>query len=132
MEEIVTPEQSAANEDKLNAFWAATDEKAATIGANLKCKVFSIVLQDTEGGEDFVVGFAKVPDLTTQLRLIDKSADNSRGVSLEACSTALDSLIITSESDTRITDKENTAYWKGACLSMSYYMGFAIPVLKKK
>jgi hypothetical protein len=119
-------------ETKVNKFWAGIDEKVTALSASLRCKVFPIVLLDSEAKGDFVVGFAKVPDLITQLRLIDKSAGNDNGFSLEACSTALETLLIVSETDKRISDKQDLTYWKGACVSLSQFMGVAIPVLKKK
>ena len=113
-------------------FWDDIDLKTKTIGESLRCRVFPIVLLDVANNGEYVVGFAKVPDLITQLRLIDKSAGNENGFSLEACSIALDSILIKSETDPRIADKEDLNYWKGACVCMSQFMTTAIPVLKKK
>jgi hypothetical protein len=122
-----TPEQV----DK--AFWESVDTKTAELATALRTKVFPIVLLDTTGNGDYVVGYARTPDMITQLRLIDKSAGNGNGFSLEACSTALESLLIASESDKRIApDGEDGNYWKGACVSLSQFMNMAMPVLKKK
>lgn len=126
-DETITPE-----EQKMAEFWQGIDDRSTTIATALRCKVFPIVLQSKEVDGEFVIGFARVPDLTTQLRLIDKSADNGAGISLEAASQALESLIIASESDKRITDKEDASYWKGACLMLAQFMGISLPVLKKK
>lgn len=123
----LTPE-----EIKFNKFWAGIETRKEAIATSLKCKVFPIVLLDTANPKEYVVGFAKQPDLITQLRLMDKSAGNSNGFSLEACSIALDELLIVSETDKRIADKENPDYWKGACVLMSQFMTTAIPILKKK
>lgn len=113
-------------------FWADLSERQAAIEASLKCKVFPITVEDISGSGEYVVGFAKEPDLITKLRLIDKSADNGNGISMEACSHALDNLIITSETDERIHDKKDARYWMGACLTLSQFMMVAMPVLAKK
>lgn len=117
---------------KEQEFWESLEERQKTIEDKIKGKVFPIVLIDINNAEERVTGFARIPDLITQLRLIDKSAGNDNGFSLEACSTALDSLIITSETDERIYNKQDLNYWKGACTTLSQFMTTAIPVLKKK
>jgi hypothetical protein len=126
----LTPDEQAAK--KMADFWKGVDDKVESIGLGLKCKVFPIVLVENITTGAFVVGYARVPDLITQLRLIDKSAGNENGYSLEACSTALTELLISAETDERITNKQDLNYWKGACLTLAQFMGVATPIIKKK
>lgn len=122
----LTPEQIDAQA------WAALDERKKSIEATLGKKVFAIMLRDLEDVNGRVTGFAYEPDLTAQVRLIDQSSECANGFSLEACSKALESLIIVSETDARIHEKKNLSYWKGACAFLSQFMGVAAPVFKKK
>jgi hypothetical protein len=113
-------------------FFKGIDERQAAIEQNLKCKVFPIILQEIGGSGEYVVGFAKEPDLITKLRLIDKSAGNENGICIEACSTALENLIIVSETDERIHSKSDARYWVGASLTLSQFMMMALPAIYKK
>jgi len=115
-----------------STFFTSIDERQKAIETTLKCKVFPIILQEIGGSGDYVVGFAKEPDLITKLRLIDKSAGNDNGVSMEACSIALENLIIVSETDERIHNKVDTRYWMGSCLTLSQFMMMALPAIYKK
>lgn len=117
--------------DKDAAFWANIDERKAAIESRLMRKVFPLVVADRQTA-DFIVGFAYEPDLTTKLRLIDKSSGMEHGISVEACSSVLDSLIIAGETDERITAKKDHEYWIGASYCLAQFMGTAIPVFKKK
>lgn len=115
-------------------FYANLEERKAKIEANLKGrKVFPIVLIDMSNTANRVVGFALKPDIHTQMKLIDMGQDFRNGVSLEACSKALESLIIKTETDERILDTENyPEYWKGACLTLGQFHTVAISEFKKK
>lgn len=121
--------------EQIAQFWLDIDAKQAVIESTLKQKVFPIVLQSVESENEFVVGWAKKPDMITQLRLIDKSEGSANGILLEVAHTVLTALILTSETDSRITDENGefyAVYWKGACYSLKQFMGLAIPTLKKK
>ena len=117
---------------KLDKVFAEMDIRKATIEATLKCKVFPIVLMSHEEDGEFVLGFAKEPDLITELRIADKSAAAGVDVSDEACHTALMSLIIKGESDARIDPEVDRKYWKGAIKLLVQFLTFAIPLVKKK
>ena len=122
-------------ENKIEQMWADIDKKVETLSATLRKKVYPIVLQSVEESGAHVIGYAYKPDMTTQLRLIDKSEGNANGISLEAAGQAIEALIISAASDTRITDKNGEyydVYWKGACYSLKQFMGLAVPELKKK
>lgn len=118
-------------EDKDAAFWANVDERKRNIESKLGRKVFPITIVDRRTG-DWVLGYAYEPDLTTKLRLIDKSASVDNNISVEACSSVLESLIIASETDERITNKKDHEYWIGAAYCLAQFMTTAIPVFKKK
>lgn len=121
--------------NEIEQMWAGIDEKVSLLSSKLGRKTFPIVIQSVETAGEYVIGYAYKPDMTTQLRLIDKSEGNANGISLEAASQALEALILTSECDSRITDKNGEnydVYWKGACYSLRQFMGLAIPALKKK
>lgn len=127
----LTPEQQAII-DKDRAFWADIDLRKQAITERVKREVFPItILSKTEPGE-YVVGFAYAPDLTSQLRMIDKSRASGVDISIEACSAVMETSLIMSETDPRISDKKDLDYWKGACATLSQFMGMAIPVIKKK
>ena len=112
---------------------AEAEAKAAQISSSLGRKVFAILLPDLETPGEFVTGFAYEPDLYTQLKLMDRSMAEGVNISIAACSQALESLILTAETDPRILDKNGTAaYWKGACFSLSAFMTMTVPVFKKK
>lgn len=113
-------------------FWANIDKRKETITSKLGKKVFPIVVVDRATG-DYIVGFAYEPDLTTRLRLMDKSSGIESGISVEACSQVLESLILDGETDPRITDKnKNPEAWIGASYCLAQFMSSAIPVFKKK
>lgn len=114
------------------AFWETIDDRKKTIEEKLRCKVFPIVLKSIGEEGALVVGFAKEPDLVAKARLIDKSADNGNGLSIEACIIALDSLIIKGETDERIWDKKDERYFMGAAITLQQFMFLALPVFKKK
>lgn len=126
----LTPEQLAAQKEA--EFWAGIEERKSNIEKAQSRKVFSIVLPDLTTPGERVVGFAYEPDLSTQLRLIDKGSEYRTGFSLEACSNALESLLIKSETDERISNKKDLNYWKGAASALAQFMGVATPILKKK
>ena len=135
--ETITPltEAEQQQKDKEDAMWAEIWEKAAALSKNLGYKVFPIVVQSVEEEGAFVIGYARKPVIVTQCRLIDKSEGSIYGISLEAAASAMEALVIVSESDPRITDKNGEyydVYWKGAAYSLKQFMGLAIPVLKKK
>lgn len=115
-------------------------QKAATDNAQLVAdrltktmgrKVYPIVLADVSEKDKFVIGYAYEPDLTTQCRLIDKSDNVSSGISLEAAVQAIGELIITGESDKRLTDETGAhfnLYRKGSAYTLVRFMGLAKPV----
>ena len=123
-------------EDKFNEVYDAAEAKAKIIGDNLnpKCKVYPIVLY-LEAEKEYVVGFARKPDMATQLRLIDKSDGRNGIINMEIGDKVMRALIVTEECDKRIVD-ENEAYydqyWKGAVFTLATFMGVATPLIKKK
>jgi hypothetical protein len=109
------------------------EAKAKEISQRVGRKVFAILLPDMEEPGKFVTGYAYEPDLQTQLKLMDRSMSAGVNISIEACSLALETLILPAETDPRMLDKSGTAvYWKGACFSLSEFMTMTIPVFKKK
>jgi len=128
-----TTEQTTLTEieSKDAAFWANMDERKIAIESKLGRKVFPLAIVDRATGE-WISGFAYEPDLTTKLRLIDKSASTENGISVEACSSVLESLVIASETDERIASKKNHELWIGASYCLAQFMTTAIPVFKKK
>lgn len=127
----VIPIEATAME-ALNAVFATMEERKSAIEESLKCKVFPLVLMSHEIEGEYVLGFAKQPDLITQFRIEDTSQAKGVDVSIEACHTALKSLIIKSESDPRIDPAIDPKYWKGACKSLVQFLVYAIPLVKKK
>jgi len=124
-----TPDAQPTIEELIAGF----EERAKSISVSTGRRVFAIVLPDAEKAGEFVVGFAYEPDLQTQLRLMDKGQAAGVNISIEACSTALETLILKSETDPRILDQTGTAmYWKGACFALSEFLLMAVPVFKKK
>ena len=119
-------------ENALQSVFDELDKRQAAIEESLKCKVFPIVLCSTTEANKFVTGFARVPDIITRFRLIDKSNEKGVEMSIEACSIAMESLIIKSESDPLIDMNVNFEYWASACSFLQNYMKGAVPVLKKK
>lgn len=133
--EDIAPVELTEAQKKEEAMWAEIWDKVDTLSKKLGYKVYPITIQSVEAEGEFVIGYARKPDMITQCRLIDKSEGSVYGINLEAAAQAMESLIIVSESDPRITDTKGEyydVYWKGAAYSLKQFMGLAIPVLKKK
>mgnify|MGYP006266470709 CR=1 FL=1 len=127
--EEIKPTEEVSQIEKV---FVALDERQAAIEERMKCKVFPLVVASVEKSGEFLTGFARVPDITTRFRLIDKSTERGVNMSLEACNEAMSSLIIREESDVRFNAETNFEYWAAACTLLQQFMLAAVPVLKKK
>lgn len=133
MEITQTQEQIDATA-KLDAFWKGVEDKAEAIAVATKRKIVPIVVRDFSNPDAYVVGYMLRPDLTTQLRLIDRGQDFASGFSQEEASKVLQANLIVAESDGRINmvTEEGELYWKGALVVLYDFVKAAIPVFKKK
>lgn len=100
------------------------------IKADEKRDTFPIVIP-IDG--DVVTGLAYAPDLIAQCRIIDKSAATRVDVSMEACVSALQTLLIEKHTDPRILNyNEDPTFFKGAAVALGQFCLVRIPALKKK
>ena len=133
MQETKTQEQlekERLEKERVDAAFERLEKIQKQIKADTKRETFPIVIP-IDG--DVVTGLAYAPDLIAQCRIIDKSASKGVDLSIEACVSALQTLIIPEHTDARILNyDEDHTYFKGAAVALGQFCLVRIPTIKKK
>jgi hypothetical protein len=104
--------------------------KAAELSLKFGCTVTPLIFKASEESEDIIIGYIKEPSRLVKLRVMDKAL----GSVMTASAELLDSIIISEESDPRITVDlpENDIFYIGAAKAAYDTVKMAVNQFAKK